>query len=41
MKNVLNPLANRLLIPLRLTTAAASATDATIEKEIFGLSTAT
>ena len=35
MKNVLKPLAKRVLIPLRLT-AAASATDATIHKKMFG-----
>ena len=34
MKNVLNPLAKRFLVPLGLT-AAASATDADIQKKIF------
>ena len=36
MKNVLKPLAKSVLIPLGLT-AAASATDAAIQKEIYGL----
>ena len=35
MKNVLKPLATNVLIPLGLT--AAAATDATIQKKIFGL----
>ena len=35
MKNLLKPLAKSLLIPLGLT-AAASATDAVIQKKIFG-----
>ena len=35
MKNLLKPLAKSLLIPLGLT-ASASATDAVIQKKIFG-----
>ena len=35
MKNVLKPLVNSVLIPLGLT-AAASATDASIQKKMFG-----
>ena len=35
MENVLKPLAKKVLIPLRLT-ATASATDAAIQKKIFG-----
>ena len=35
MKNVLKPLAKSVLIPLRLT-AAAAAPDATIHKKMFG-----
>ena len=38
MKNVLQPLAKSALIPLELT-AAASATDAAIHREIFGSGT--
>ena len=38
MKNVLQPLAKSALIPLELT-AAASATDAAIHKEMFGSGT--
>ena len=37
MKNVLKPLAKSILIPLELT-AAASATDAAIQKKILGAS---
>ena len=37
MKNVLKPLAKSVLIPLELT-AAASATDAAIQKKILGAS---
>ena len=37
MKNVLKPLAKRVLIPLGLT-AATSATDAAIHKKMFGSS---
>ena len=37
MQNVLTPLAKRVLIPLGLTTAAA--TDAAIQKNIYGSST--
>ena len=40
MKNVLKPLAKSVLIPLELT-AAASATDAAIQKKILGASMAT
>ena len=40
IKNVLKPLAKSVLIPLGLT-AAASATDATIYKEMFGSGTKT
>ena len=40
MKNVLKPLANSVLIPLELT-AAASATDAAIQKKILGASMTT
>ena len=40
MKNVLKTLAKSVLIPLGLT-AAASATDAAIQKKLFGLSMAT
>ena len=36
MKNVLKPLTNSVLIPSRLT-AAAAATNPTIQKKIFGL----
>ena len=36
MKNVLKPLTNSVLIPSRLTAAAAAA-DPTIQKKIFGL----
>ena len=37
MKNVLKPLAKSVLIPLGVTAAAAaSTTDATIQKKIFG-----
>ena len=35
MKNVLNPLAKSILIPLGLTAAAAAATDAPIYKKTF------
>ena len=35
MKNVLTPLTKSVLVPLELT-AAASATDAAIQKKIFG-----
>ena len=38
--NVLNPLANSVLLPLGLT-AAASATDAAIHKKMFGSSVTT
>ena len=38
MKNILKPLAQRVLIPLELTTAA-SATNAAIHKKMFGSST--
>ena len=38
MKNVLIPLAKSILIPLGLT-AAASVTDATIQKKIYGSGT--
>ena len=34
--NVLKPLAKSVLIPLGLTTAAASVTDAVIHKKMFG-----
>ena len=40
MKNVLKPLAKSVLIPLELT-AAASATDAAIQKKILGASMTT
>ena len=40
MKNVLKPLAKTVLIPLGLT-SAASATDAAIQKKIFGSGTTT
>ena len=36
MKNVLEPLAKSVLTPLRLTAAAAAATDATIHEKVFG-----
>ena len=36
MKNVLKPLTNSVLIPSRLTAAAAAATNPTIQKKIFG-----
>ena len=36
MGNVLKPLPNRVLIPLRSTTAAAAATDTAIHKKMFG-----
>ena len=36
MGNVLKTLPNRVLMPLRSTTAAASATDAAIHKKMFG-----
>ena len=36
MKNVLKPLAKSVLILLELTAAAASATDAAIQKKTFG-----
>ena len=35
MKNVLKPLAKRVLSPLRLIAAAAAATDAAIQKKVF------
>ena len=41
MKNVLTALAKSDLIPLGLTAAAATATDATIQKKIFELSLTT
>ena len=40
MKNVVIPLAKSILVPLRLT-AAASETDAAIQKKIFGPATTT
>ena len=36
MKSVINPLAESVLVPLGLTTAAASAADAQIHKKILG-----
>ena len=36
IKNVLKPLAKRVLIPLRLTAAAAAATDSALYKNLFG-----
>ena len=41
MKNVLKPLAKRVLIPLVLTAVAAAATDADIHKKMFGSSNTT
>ena len=41
MKNVLKPLAKRVLIPLVLTAVAAAATDADIYKKMFGSSNTT
>ena len=37
MKNVLTPLARSIFIPLGLTAAAASATDAAIQKKFYEL----
>ena len=36
MKNVLKPLAKSVSVPLGLTAAAAAATDAAIQKKVFG-----
>ena len=36
MKNLRKPLAKSILIPLRLTAAAAAATDTGIHQEMFG-----
>ena len=40
MKNILTPLTKRVSVPLGLTTAA-SATDAGIQKKVFGSETTT
>ena len=39
MKNVLKPLAQSVLMPLGLTAAAATATDAAIHRKMFGSGT--
>ena len=41
MKNVLKSLVKSVLIPLRLTAAAAAAADITVHKKMFGSDTAT
>ena len=41
IKNVLKPLAKRVLIPLILTAVSASATDAAVHQKMFGSGTTT